>query len=135
SKQAKNEESTSPKSKFLELKPFDSPSSSKPSSNLELKILCFKMDHLTSLVEITDQLSDSPFCRFHRCLALSFNIVMFGSLGDIAQHTGTKGEDKIFWQLTEWVRRFSDLHFFILSAAFVPFLPSSVHAFPQTPNT
>ncbi|KAG5580502.1 hypothetical protein H5410_051129 [Solanum commersonii] len=36
-------------------------------------------------------------------------------------HTRTKGEDKTFWRLTEWVRRFSDLHFFILVAVFVPF--------------
>ncbi|KAG5572020.1 hypothetical protein H5410_061786 [Solanum commersonii] len=153
SKQAKNEESTRPKSKFLELKPIESSSSSKPSPNLELG------NHSTLLVEITDQLGDPPFGRFHRRLALSFSIVAFWIIGRHsitsrncsvicplllftanliisfrAQDTGTKGEDKIFWRLAEWVRRFSDLHFFVLSAAFVPFLPSSVHAFPQTPN-
>uniref|UniRef100_M1DF99 Uncharacterized protein n=1 Tax=Solanum tuberosum TaxID=4113 RepID=M1DF99_SOLTU len=52
-----------------------------------------------------------------------------------AQHTGTKGEDKTIWQFAEWVRQFSDLHFFVLLAAFVPFLLSSIHAFPKTPNT
>ncbi|KAG5595143.1 hypothetical protein H5410_036375 [Solanum commersonii] len=40
SKQANSEESTRPKSKILELKPFESSSSSKPSPNLELKIIC-----------------------------------------------------------------------------------------------
>ncbi|KAG5595110.1 hypothetical protein H5410_036342 [Solanum commersonii] len=42
-------------------------------------------DHSASLVEITDQFCDLPFDRFHRSLALSFNIVIFGSLGDIVQ--------------------------------------------------
>ncbi|KAG5631692.1 hypothetical protein H5410_003409, partial [Solanum commersonii] len=52
-----------------------------------------------------------------------------------AQHTGTKVEDKTFWPLSEWVLRFSDLHFFVHLATFVPFLLSIIHAFPQTPNT
>uniref|UniRef100_M1DYJ5 Uncharacterized protein n=1 Tax=Solanum tuberosum TaxID=4113 RepID=M1DYJ5_SOLTU len=72
SKQAKNEESTRPKSKFLELKPFESSSSSKPYPNLELKT-----DHSVTLVEIADQLSYSPFGVVHRRLALVFSIVMF----------------------------------------------------------
>ncbi|KAG5595137.1 hypothetical protein H5410_036369 [Solanum commersonii] len=29
------------------------------------------------LVGIADQIADLPFCRFHRRLALSFNIIMF----------------------------------------------------------
>uniref|UniRef100_M1DDH0 Gag-pol polyprotein n=1 Tax=Solanum tuberosum TaxID=4113 RepID=M1DDH0_SOLTU len=37
------------------------------------------------------------------------------------QQTGTEGENKTFWRITKRVRRFSDLHFFVLSATFVPF--------------
>ncbi|WMV37512.1 hypothetical protein MTR67_030897 [Solanum verrucosum] len=102
--------------------------------------------HSVPLVKIADQLGDPPFGRFHCHLGLSFSIVVFWIIGrhsttsrnfsatrrllfftaDLilsfrAQHTGTKGEDKTFWRLTEWVRRFLDLHFFVLSAAFVPF--------------
>uniref|UniRef100_M1E1A2 Uncharacterized protein n=1 Tax=Solanum tuberosum TaxID=4113 RepID=M1E1A2_SOLTU len=58
-------------------------------------------DHSASFVEFADQLGNPPFGR--------------------AQHTGTKGEDKTFWRFTEWVRQFSDLHLFVLSAAFVLF--------------
>uniref|UniRef100_M1DHX0 Uncharacterized protein n=1 Tax=Solanum tuberosum TaxID=4113 RepID=M1DHX0_SOLTU len=93
-------------------------------------------DHSASFVEIADQLGNPPFGRFHRCLALSFIIVVFWIIGrhstasrncsatrrlilftaDVilsfrAQHTG---EDKTFWRFAEWVRRFSDIHFFIL---------------------
>ncbi|KAG5599279.1 hypothetical protein H5410_030649, partial [Solanum commersonii] len=110
-----SEESRTPKLKILELKPFE-----------------LSTTHSASLVEIADQLGEQPG-RFHRCLAQSFSIVVFGSLGDI--HTGTKGEGKTFWRLAEWVWRFSDLNFFVLSATFVPFFLSSVHAFLQTPNT
>ncbi|KAG5619702.1 hypothetical protein H5410_004920 [Solanum commersonii] len=78
SKQAKSEESKRPKPKLLELKPFESSSSSKPSLSLELKNLS---DHSASLVEIADQLSDPPFGRFHHCLALSFSIVVFWIIG------------------------------------------------------
>ncbi|KAG5610125.1 hypothetical protein H5410_021406, partial [Solanum commersonii] len=78
-------------------------------------------DRSASLVEITDQLGDPPFGRFHRCLAISFSIVLFWIIGrrsialrncsvtrqlllftaDLilsfrAQHTRTKGEDKTF---------------------------------------
>ncbi|KAG5576519.1 hypothetical protein H5410_056653 [Solanum commersonii] len=70
-------------------------------------------------------LSDMQLFLFITDLILSFRV----------QHTGRKGEDKTFWRLAEWVRRFLDLHFFVLSAAFVPFLLSSIHAFPQTRNT
>ncbi|KAG5606187.1 hypothetical protein H5410_027679, partial [Solanum commersonii] len=73
-RRTRSEESTRPKSKFLELKPLESSSSSKPSPNLELKIL---LDHSTSLVEIANQLGDPPFGSFHRRLALSFSIVVF----------------------------------------------------------
>ncbi|KAG5572239.1 hypothetical protein H5410_062005 [Solanum commersonii] len=131
-KQVKSEESTRLKSKILELKPFES------SRNV--------LRRITRLI--------------HHRLALAFSIVMFWIIGrhsttsrnylvipqlllftfDLirsfrAQHTGTKGEDKTFWHLAEWVRRFSDLHLFVLLAAFVPFFLSSVYAFPQTPNT
>ncbi|KAG5585529.1 hypothetical protein H5410_045963, partial [Solanum commersonii] len=129
SKQAKNEELIKPKSKFLELKPFECSSFSKPSPNLELKI--FKnyavADHSASLVEIIDQLVDMPFGRFHHHLTLTFIIIVFWIIGrhNIASqnwsYTGTKSKDKIFWPLAKWVRQFSDLYFFVLSAIFVPF--------------
>ncbi|KAG5609565.1 hypothetical protein H5410_020846, partial [Solanum commersonii] len=43
---------------------------------LFLKI-CSTVDHSATLVEIVDQLGDSPFGVVHRRLALSFNIVVF----------------------------------------------------------
>ncbi|KAG5599838.1 hypothetical protein H5410_031208 [Solanum commersonii] len=74
-------------------------------------------DHLASLVEITDQLSDSPFGVVHRRLAPCFNIIVLWVIGQHgtasqnfsairrllslfanlilsfkAQHTGTKDE-------------------------------------------
>ncbi|KAG5585676.1 hypothetical protein H5410_046110 [Solanum commersonii] len=86
-------------------------------------------DHLVKLVGIADQLGDSPFGIVHRCLALAFSIIVFWIirrhsnasrncsvirrllifttnliLSFRAKHTGTKGEDKTFWRLTEWVR-------------------------------
>ncbi|KAG5631955.1 hypothetical protein H5410_003672, partial [Solanum commersonii] len=122
SKQAKSEESKRPKPKILELKPFES---SKPSPSLELKILS---DHSASLIKITDQLGDPPFAS--RNCSLIRRLLLFTTdliLSFRAQHTRTKGEDKIFWRLAKWVHRFSNLHFFVLSAAFVSFLLGSVH--------
>ncbi|KAG5594276.1 hypothetical protein H5410_035508 [Solanum commersonii] len=52
-----------------------------------------------------------------------------------AQHTGTKGEYAICWRFAEPIRRFADLHFFVLSASFCSFLLSSVHVLPQTSTT
>ncbi|KAG5631365.1 hypothetical protein H5410_003082 [Solanum commersonii] len=111
---------------------------------------------------IANQLGDPPFGRFHRHLALSFSIIIFGSLGlstlwvwlehrlkqnlkgpSYAMHSiqnlesyrddkkralscGTKGEDKTFLRFVEWVQRISNLYFFILSAAFVPFFLGSI---------
>ncbi|KAG5576185.1 hypothetical protein H5410_056319 [Solanum commersonii] len=124
----RNTESTRFKSKFLELKLFESSSSSKPSPNFELKT-----NYSTSLVEIADQLSDSSFGRFHRRHALSFSIIVFGSLGDI--HTGAKGEDKIVLVIRRMslaILRSLFLHSF---SCLCSFLLNCVHAFPQTPNT
>ncbi|WMV13558.1 hypothetical protein MTR67_006943, partial [Solanum verrucosum] len=94
-------------------------------------------DHLAKLVGIAYQLSDPPFRLVHHALALAFSIVVFWIsrkhpsswnclatcqlllftadliLSFRAQHTGTKGKDKIFWRLTKRVRRFSDLRFFV----------------------
>ncbi|WMV08982.1 hypothetical protein MTR67_002367, partial [Solanum verrucosum] len=107
--------------------------------------ICVAADHSASLVDIVDRLDNPPFGRFHRRLSLSFSIVMFWLiawystsrkcsatrrllfftadliLSFMAEHTRTKGEDKTFWRLVVQVRRFLDLHFFVLSAAFVPF--------------
>ncbi|WMV46830.1 hypothetical protein MTR67_040215 [Solanum verrucosum] len=38
-----------------------------------------------------------------------------------AWHTGIKGEYAIYWRFFEWVRRFADLHFFVLLASFALF--------------
>ncbi|KAG5605465.1 hypothetical protein H5410_026957 [Solanum commersonii] len=76
----------------------------------------FGEDHSAKLVGITDQLGGPPFGLVHPRLALAFSII-------VAQHTGTKVKDKTFWRLTEQVRRFSNLHFFILSAAFTQVQP------------
>ncbi|KAG5586185.1 hypothetical protein H5410_046619 [Solanum commersonii] len=53
--------------------------------DLSFSKICAAADHSASLVMIADQLSDPPFGRFHRCLGLSFNIIIFGSLGDVVQ--------------------------------------------------
>uniref|UniRef100_M1E0Y3 Uncharacterized protein n=1 Tax=Solanum tuberosum TaxID=4113 RepID=M1E0Y3_SOLTU len=87
---------------------------------------CAVKDHSAKLVGIADQLGDPPFGLVHRRLVLAFSIVVFWIIGrhntvswncsaicrllfftaDLicsfrAQHTGTKGEDKTFWRLTE----------------------------------
>uniref|UniRef100_M1DUG8 Uncharacterized protein n=1 Tax=Solanum tuberosum TaxID=4113 RepID=M1DUG8_SOLTU len=105
-----------------------------------------RRSHSAQLVGIADTLGDPPFGLLHRLSALVFSIFVSWIIGRHstasqncsvtrrllfftanlilsfrAQHTGTKGEDKTFWRLTEWVRRFSYLHFFVLSAAFGPF--------------
>ncbi|KAG5599447.1 hypothetical protein H5410_030817 [Solanum commersonii] len=123
--------------------PFQAGSSRRPTCRMKNSL---RLDHSTSLVEINDQLNNLPFGRFNHRLSLSFSIIMFWIIGRHciaswncsaicqlllfianlilsfrAQHTGTKGEDKAFWQLIEWVRRLSDLHFFVISVAFVPF--------------
>ncbi|KAG5631017.1 hypothetical protein H5410_002734, partial [Solanum commersonii] len=125
SKQAKNEQLTRLKSKFLELKPFESSSSSKPSPNLELEIfknLCLA-DYSTLLVEITDQLGDPPFGRFHHRLALTF---------DIGSAHLNKRRGQIIWRHAEWLRRSANLNFSILSAFFVPFC--SIVSMPFSPS-
>uniref|UniRef100_M1DH59 Uncharacterized protein n=1 Tax=Solanum tuberosum TaxID=4113 RepID=M1DH59_SOLTU len=52
---------------------------------------------------------------------IAFHQLPSASLCPGAQHTGTKGEDVIYWRFTEWVWRFADLHFFVLLASFAPF--------------
>ncbi|KAG5577049.1 hypothetical protein H5410_057183 [Solanum commersonii] len=59
-----------------------------------LKTIILTTDHSVSLVEIADQLGDSPVGVVHRRLAPAFNIVMLWVIGD--QHTGTKGEVRPF---------------------------------------
>ncbi|KAG5586244.1 hypothetical protein H5410_046678 [Solanum commersonii] len=54
------------------------------------------------------------------CCSGSFSVVRRDHRSTGAHHTGTKYEDKTFWRFAKRVRRFSDLHFFVLSAAFVP---------------
>ncbi|KAG5580505.1 hypothetical protein H5410_051132 [Solanum commersonii] len=71
-----------------------------------------RRSHSAQLVEITDTLGDPPFGLLYRLSAFAFSIFA-------VQHTGTKGENKTFWRLAN--RRFSNLHFLVLSAAFVPF--------------
>ncbi|KAG5610193.1 hypothetical protein H5410_021474 [Solanum commersonii] len=117
SKQAKNEESTRPKSKFLELKPFESSSSSKHSPNLELKSLS---DHSASLVEIANQLGDPP---------KGFIIVL---------RVSTLEQKARIRHFGNSPNGFDDSQIFISSFFQLPlflFLLSSVHAFLQTPNT
>ncbi|KAG5631549.1 hypothetical protein H5410_003266, partial [Solanum commersonii] len=149
SKQAKNEESTRPKSKFFELKPFESSSSSNPSTNLELETPTFKeyvyfpkiyaaVDHSMSLVEIAEQLGDPPFGRFHRRHALSFSIVVFGSLGNILQlrgtsrryHTGAKGEGKTLLAIRRMGSAILRSLFLCSFSCLYSFLLNNVHAFP-----
>ncbi|KAG5584870.1 hypothetical protein H5410_045304, partial [Solanum commersonii] len=102
SKQAKNEDSKRPKPKLLELKPFESSSSSKPSPNLELKNLCF-IDVLLypSPSSCFGSLGDSTASRncsvTRRLLLFTADLI----LSFTAQHSGTKCKDKTFWRLAE----------------------------------
>ncbi|KAG5610727.1 hypothetical protein H5410_022008 [Solanum commersonii] len=105
-----------------------------------------RRSHSAQLVRITDTLGDPPFGLLHCLSPLSFSIFASWIIGRYStsslncsatrwllhftadlifsfrvQYTETKGEDKTFWQLTDRVWRFSDLHFFGLSVAFVPF--------------
>uniref|UniRef100_M1DKU9 Uncharacterized protein n=1 Tax=Solanum tuberosum TaxID=4113 RepID=M1DKU9_SOLTU len=48
---------------------------------LQFSLICATADHLASLVEIADQLGDSPFGVVHRCLAPTFNIVVLWVIG------------------------------------------------------
>ncbi|KAG5584612.1 hypothetical protein H5410_045046 [Solanum commersonii] len=106
-KQAKSEESKRLKPKILELKPFEPSSSSKPSQNLELKN------------KNQNNNSQRVFIVFKNlCCNGSFSVVSRDCRLTRAKHTRTKSEDKIFGRLAEWVRRFSDSHFFDLSATF-----------------
>ncbi|WMV45981.1 hypothetical protein MTR67_039366, partial [Solanum verrucosum] len=108
--------------------------------------ICVVVDPSVSLVGIADQLGDSPFGVVHCRLVPALNIVMLWVIGrhgtasqnfsamrrllpfsvDLilsfrAQHTGRKGEYVINWRFAEWVRRFPNLHFFVLLASFAPF--------------
>ncbi|WMV18559.1 hypothetical protein MTR67_011944 [Solanum verrucosum] len=44
-------------------------------------VIDFEADHLTSLVKITDQLSDSPFGVVHRRLTVAFSIIVLWVIG------------------------------------------------------
>uniref|UniRef100_M1DA98 Uncharacterized protein n=1 Tax=Solanum tuberosum TaxID=4113 RepID=M1DA98_SOLTU len=66
---------------------------------------------------------------------VAFRQLPSASLYPGAQHTGIKGEYAICWRFAKCVRRFADLRFFVLSTSFCSFLPSSIHALPQTSNT
>ncbi|KAG5599730.1 hypothetical protein H5410_031100 [Solanum commersonii] len=111
-----SQESTRPKSNFLELKLFESSSSSKPSPNLELKNrskfskICVAKDHSAKLVEITDQLGDPLFGLVHHRLALVFSIVMLGSLG-----LSTLGQKTRIRPFDESLKGFGDSRIFISS--------------------
>ncbi|KAG5631852.1 hypothetical protein H5410_003569 [Solanum commersonii] len=97
-------------------------------------------DHSTKLVGIADQLGDLPFGLVQRRPALAFCIILFWIirrhstnswncsatrqlllfttdliLSFMCRHTRTKGKDKTFWRHAEWVQRFLDIHFFVLS--------------------
>ncbi|KAG5580573.1 hypothetical protein H5410_051200 [Solanum commersonii] len=45
-------------------------------TSLHLNPITLSTNHSASLVEITDQLGDSPFGVVHRCLAPAFSIVI-----------------------------------------------------------
>uniref|UniRef100_M1E0T8 Uncharacterized protein n=1 Tax=Solanum tuberosum TaxID=4113 RepID=M1E0T8_SOLTU len=100
------------------MKPFGSSSLQNP---LKLRTKISKTDHSASLVKIADQLGDSPFGVVHHRFAPTFSIVVLWVIGrhgtssrnfsvmrrllpfsaDLiisfrAQHTGTKGEVRLF---------------------------------------
>ncbi|KAG5605591.1 hypothetical protein H5410_027083 [Solanum commersonii] len=146
--QAKNEESKRPKSKSLEK---NSSFSSSLQNSQKFSLICAAVDHLASLIEIADQLSDSPFGVVHHLLAPSFNIILLWVIGqhgtasrnfssmfqlllfstDLilflrAHHTRTKGEVRPFGDSPSGaILRPSFLH---------TFLRCSVHPFLQTSN-
>ncbi|KAG5599569.1 hypothetical protein H5410_030939, partial [Solanum commersonii] len=143
---AKNEESKRPKSKSLEMKPSSSSSFHNP-LKLRAKI---KTDHSVTLVEIADQLDDSPLDVVHRCLAPSFSIVMLWVIG--RHSTGSRNisamrrllpffcrldpflQGSVHWnkrrsetlqRLAMWTRRSSGLYFLCFFLPFCSFLRSS----------
>ncbi|KAG5613711.1 hypothetical protein H5410_013535, partial [Solanum commersonii] len=121
-KQVNSEESTRSNSKILELKFFESSSSSKTLSKLRENIFsenALRRSHLVQLVEITDTLGNPPFSLLHRLSVVAFSIFaswIFGQhitasrncsvtrrlllftvdliLSFKALHTRTKGKDK-----------------------------------------
>ncbi|KAG5609949.1 hypothetical protein H5410_021230 [Solanum commersonii] len=86
---------------------------------------CVAKDQSTQLVWITDALGDPLFGQLHRLSALSFNIFatleLWARLRSFGDSSNALGDPQAFF-----------------SSSFQPFcsfLPSSVHALPQTPNT
>jgi len=99
-----------------------------------------------TLMRIADAFGDPPFGLLRRLSSFSFSIFVSWIIGrcstaswsrstirrlllftaDLllsfwAQHIGTKGEYVIYWRFAEWVRRFADLHFFVLLVSFASF--------------
>ncbi|KAG5619615.1 hypothetical protein H5410_004833, partial [Solanum commersonii] len=76
-KQVKSEESTRPKSKILELKLFESLSSSKTLSKLRENIFSenvLRRSHSAQLVGIANTLGDPSFGLLHLLLAFDFTV-------------------------------------------------------------
>lgn len=102
-------------------------------------------DHSVQLIGIVDQFGDPPLGIFIFILHKTSTYLCFGSLRHCtasqictvtllplivttdlilslkAQLIGSKGEDETFWRHAEWVQQSSNIHFFVLLAAFVPF--------------
>ncbi|KAG5571874.1 hypothetical protein H5410_061640, partial [Solanum commersonii] len=84
--------------------------------------ICATTDHSAQLVGIADALGDPPFGLFHPLLALTFNI--FNKRLSLSLSATRQLGSAIF-----------NLSFFRSFQPPCSFLPSTVHAFPQTPNT
>ncbi|KAG5580965.1 hypothetical protein H5410_051592 [Solanum commersonii] len=93
------------------------------SINWCLKI-CAAEDHSAQLVEIADTLGNPPFGRLHRLPAFVFCLFTFWVVRQhgtaSAQHTRPKGDLQADRRLTNWDRRSSSLHFFVLFSRLVP---------------
>ncbi|KAG5614957.1 hypothetical protein H5410_014781, partial [Solanum commersonii] len=101
SKQAESEKSTRPKSKLLELKPFEF-STTTLNEYLYFSKICAATDHSMSLVEIVELLGVLPLIiGQHSTASRNYSVTRQRLLfsADLicsfrAQYTGTKGEDK-----------------------------------------
>ncbi|KAG5604927.1 hypothetical protein H5410_026419 [Solanum commersonii] len=92
--------------------------------------------HNFDLVGIADALDDPPFGLIHRLSVFVFNIFAFWIFGrySIALQNCSAMRRLIFF-LTDLIFSFKAQLTGTMGESFCSFLPSSIHALPQTPNS